>query len=192
MDVFRFDTLNRRLSRRAALGTAFAGVAAGTIHPAVAAPATPGATPAETALAIQVRGHVATPLTLTLADLQALPTETADVTFRLTDGTQAHHRYTGARLWDALQLAKPIVDPAHTESALRLYLVLTARDGYVVVLSLGEVDPEFGGRPDLLAWAEDGQALTGPHAPAMLVPPGDRTEGRYIFGLATIDVRTID
>jgi hypothetical protein len=61
-----------------------------------------------------------------------------------------------------------------------LYVVFTARDGYVVV-SMGEIDPEFRGRPYLLAWEEDGQTPSGGQRPAMLVPPGDHTEEPYIW-----------
>ena len=121
-----------------------------------------------------------------------MPSETVDVTYRLSDGVQVRHAYTGPRLWDVLLLAKPAIDPNRRESALHFYVVLTARDGYVVVLSLGEIDPEFGGQPYLLAWAEDGKPLASDRGPAMLAPPGDATEGRYIYAVATIEIRSVD
>ena len=70
--------------------------------------------------------------------------------------------------------------------------MLTAADGYIVVLSMGEIDPEFGGHPYLLAWDEDGQPLPGERGPAMLVLPSDRSEGRYIWSLVSIDVRRVE
>ena len=53
------------------------------------------------------------------------------------------------------------------------------------------VDPEFGAQPYLLAWDVDGQTLTGEQSPAVLVASGDRTEGRYIHGLVSIEVRSV-
>lgn len=165
--------------------------AIGGLGCAAAQEATPPASPAA-ADTVDVTGEVARPGALTLADLQALPAETVDVSFRLSDGTPVQHTYTGARLWDALQLVQPAIDPALPESSLRLYLVVTAKDGYVVVLSMGEIDPEFGAQPYLLAWEEDGQALTGERSPVTLVVPGDTSEGRYIYGIVSIEVRSID
>ncbi len=153
--------------------------------------ATPPASPAA-AETIQVSGEVASPGTLSLSDLQSLSSETADTTYLMSDGTQVHHTYTGARLWDVLQVAGPNIDPERLETSLHMYVVLTAKDGYTVVLSMGEIDPEFGAQPYLLAWAEDGQPLAGDQGPVMLVVPGDRTEGRYIWGVVSIEVRSVD
>jgi hypothetical protein len=113
------------------------------------------------------------------------------VTYLLDDGSEVTHGYTGARLWDVLQLAKPLIDPEQPDTSLQMYLVLTTSDGYIVVLSLGEIDPEFGGHPYLLAWDEDGQPLSGERGAPMLVPPADRSEGRYIWSLVSIEVRTV-
>jgi hypothetical protein len=187
MDVSGSD----RLTRRTALAGAAALAAVGALGSASASRAGQ-ATPSPTTDAIEVSGDVANPGPLALADIQALPAETVDVTYLMLDGTEVEHSYTGARFWDVLQLTEPLVDPDLPETSLHMYVVLTAKDGYVVVLSLGEIDPEFGGQPYLLAWDEDGQALSGERGPAMLVPPGDRTEGRYIWGLVSIEVRSVD
>lgn len=144
----------------------------------------------ETAGSIEIFGAVGSQLTLSLADIQALPSETVEVDYRADDGTDVHHSYTGVRLWDVMQLVQPAIDPQAPESSLYLYLVLTAKDGYVVVLSMGEIDPEFGGQPILLAWNEDDQALSEEYSPFVLVTPGDQTEGRYIHGIVSIEVRS--
>lgn len=154
--------------------------------------ASPPASPPAAAETIEISGDVANPGALSLADIQALPAETVDVTYQLQAGTDVQHSYTGARLWDVLQLTEPVIDPERPESSLHMYVVLTAKDGYVVVVSMGEIDPEFGGRPYLLAWDEDGQPLSGEQSPAMLVTPGDRTEGRYIWGVISIEVHSVD
>jgi DMSO/TMAO reductase YedYZ molybdopterin-dependent catalytic subunit len=194
MDCAKLDPLTRRLgapvSRRVALGAAGAWLATGTLGNATAARGTP-ASPAP-AWSIEISGEVATPGPLTLADIQALPAETVEVAYRMDDGTEVEHSYTGARYWDVLQLAGPRIEPDMPQSSLRMYLVLTATDGYVVVLSMGEIDPEFGGHPYLLAWAEDGQPLPAERGHLMLVLPGDRSEGRYIWSLVSIEVSSVD
>jgi DMSO/TMAO reductase YedYZ molybdopterin-dependent catalytic subunit len=196
MNASQFDPIARRIgtpvSRRTAMGAAGAWLATGAFGNATAAQGTPASPAPDTGGTIEVSGEVASPGPLTLADIQALPAETVDVTYLMLDGTEVEHSYTGARFWDVLQLAEPLVDPERPETSLHMYVVLTAKDGYVVVLSMGEIDPEFGGHPYLLAWDEDGQAFSGERGPVMLVPPGDRTEGRYIWGVVSIEVRSVD
>ena len=75
---------------------------------------------------------------------------------------------------------------------LQLYLIMTANDGYQVVISGGEIDPNFGNAPMLLAWEQDGTALSAENGPLRLVVPGDLRGGRYVYGIVSIDVRTID
>jgi DMSO/TMAO reductase YedYZ molybdopterin-dependent catalytic subunit len=194
MDRTRTDRIDLplafRLSRRAASAALLATTVTSGLG-RVAARAAPQATPAP-ADTIQVSGQVTNPTEVAVADLQALPAETVDATYRMSDGSEARHTFTGPRLWDALQIAEPMIEPELPESSLRLFVVLTAKDGYVVVLSMGEIDPEFGGQPYLLAWEEDGQPLAGEQGPAMLVTPGDVSEGRFIYGVVSIEVRSID
>lgn len=172
-----------------------AGVAAASLRGltlgASATTATPPASPAADE-AFEITGEVASPGMWTVADLQALPAETVDVSYLTDAGDLVDRQYTGVRFWDVLQQAEPLLDPELPVASLHGYVVLTANDGYVVVVSLGEIDPEFGGQPILLAWEEDGQPLTGERSPVVLVTPGDRSEGRYIHGIVTIEVRTVD
>jgi DMSO/TMAO reductase YedYZ molybdopterin-dependent catalytic subunit len=44
----------------------------------------------------------------------------------------------------------------------------------------------------LLAWAEEGAPLSANEGPLRLVVPGDLRGGRYIYGIVSIDVRSID
>jgi DMSO/TMAO reductase YedYZ molybdopterin-dependent catalytic subunit len=141
---------------------------------------------------IEFRGLFAQPGSLTLADLQALPTETIETPFISDAGDEVQHAYTGVRLWNVLQLAGLTLDTEQPEDSLHKYIVLTAKDGYVVVIALAEIDPSFGARPYLLAWMEDGEMLSGDRNPIRLVVPGDRTEGRNIWGIASIEVRDIN
>src|SRR6188474_2700886 len=116
---------------------------------------------------IKVTGLVEIPGGLSVADLQTLPIETIEATAAV-EGVAQTHTYTGVRLWDILARAKPLIDPNVNGDPLRKYIVLTANDGYEVVISFGEIDPQFGGRAYLLAWEEDGAPLTGAKGPVEL------------------------
>jgi hypothetical protein len=83
-------------------------------------------------------------------------------------------------------------DPATHNPLMRRYLVVTARDGYEIVPSGGELDPNFGNTPVLLAWAEEGAPLSAGEGPLRIVVPGDLRGGRYIYGIVSIDVSSID
>ena len=70
--------------------------------------------------------------------------------------------------------------------------MITANDGYQMVISGGEIDPNFGHEPMLLAWKQDGRPLAGERGPLSLMVPGDMHGGRYVHGIVSIDVRAID
>jgi DMSO/TMAO reductase YedYZ molybdopterin-dependent catalytic subunit len=156
-----------------------------------ASQASPAASPSPEVERIEFRGLFAQEGAMTLADLQDLPTETIETTFISEDGAEVQHTYTGVRLWDVLQQAELIFDAELPEDSLHKYIVLTARDGYVVVIALADIDPSVGARPYLLAWMEDGEMLSEEQGPVRLVAPGDLTEARYIFGIASIEVRDV-
>jgi hypothetical protein len=59
------------------------------------------------------------------------------------------------------------------------------------VLSVGEIQPDLGDAPILLAWEEDGAPLPAEQAPAQLVVPGDGDDSRYIWAITEIDVRSV-
>ena len=140
--------------------------------------------------AIEITGLVDRPGPLTVADLQRLPTETVDVTYESGEGSQAH-TFTGVRLFAVLEQVGLTVGADERNPLLLRYLVLSAKDGYQVVLSGGELDPNFGNAPILLAWEQDEQPLTGEDGPLRLVVPGDKRGGRYVYGIVRIEVLSI-
>ena len=63
---------------------------------------------------------------------------------------------------------------------------ITARDGYVVVLSIGEIAPDFGAKPALLAYRRNDEA---PAAMGFrLVMPADKHGGRYVCDVISIEL----
>lgn len=157
--------------------------------PAVIAQSTPLASPVVSG-AIDVTGLVQRAGQLTVADLQTLQSERVDVTFE-SGGEPQSHTYTGVRLIEVLDYLGLAVDPEARNPLLPMYLVVTANDGYQVVVSGGELDPHFGNVPMLLAWEQDGMPLEGEDGPLRLVVPGDLRGGRYVYGVVSLDVRSV-
>ena len=75
---------------------------------------------------------------------------------------------------------------------LRNWITATGSDGYRVVLSWGEIDPDYANVAVVVAWQEDGVPLGASSAPARLVFPGDKFGGRYAFGLVRVAVDDVD
>ena len=65
-------------------------------------------------------------------------------------------------------------------------------DGYRTVFALGELDPDFGNRPSIVAYAEtlNGvSTLLASDGPFRVTAPGDVKGGRYVSNLVRLDVR---
>ena len=135
--------------------------------------------------ALSVGGLVKSPRNFTRAELQALPWTTADATFDTGHGPR-HGTWLGVSLWTLLDQAGGFGAPA--KEAVRHWLIVTGRDGYTVVLSLGEIDPAFGHAAALVAWSQDGKPLD-PAQGLRLILPGDRRGGRDVRDMVSIEVK---
>ena len=67
--------------------------------------------------------------------------------------------------------------------------VATGNDGYKALVSLGEIDPGFGNKAALVAYAINGELL-GTSGMARLVVPGEIKQSRSVSNLASIEVLT--
>jgi hypothetical protein len=133
---------------------------------------------------LSIEGHVGHPQKFNLETLRKLPAETVQVAFEGERGAQ-NSSFTGVRLWTLLDKAGGIDDPAKG-SELRHVIKVSGRDGYIVMISTGEIAPEFGGRPALIAYQRD-DAMLG-EAGFRLVMPGDKRGGRNVRDVVTIAV----
>jgi DMSO/TMAO reductase YedYZ molybdopterin-dependent catalytic subunit len=138
------------------------------------------ATAADTTLSVE--GHVLHPLKLSAADLKTFPATELDVTFETSHGSE-HGRFTGALLWAVLEQAQ-LADTAGKHPDLHHTLLATATDGYAIAFSFGEIDPDFGNRPIIVAYARDGKPLDG----LRLVVPGDKHGARDVRDVVKIEV----
>jgi hypothetical protein len=90
-----------------------------------------------------VTGDVAAPAIYDLIALQSLPPTTETVTYRAGSGPKTAI-FTGPTAWTLLSTVG-LSSPPVKNGALRQYAVGTGSDGYSAVLSMGELDPSFGG-----------------------------------------------
>jgi hypothetical protein len=139
-----------------------------------------------------VSGAVADPLVITPATLSALNksqimTETATY---LQGTTSVTDTYTGVSLWDLIQDAGLLTNPAIKNDALNFVVVATGSDGYRAVFSLGEIDPAFGNQKDIVAYSDTGGQLGagGSDGALRIVVPGDIAGGRYVSNVTSLQV----
>ena len=68
-------------------------------------------------------------------------------------------------------------------------MVVTGADGYQVALGWGELDPDFGAAPIMLAYLSDGQPMGDKVGMARLVVPDDKRGGRYVSTVKSIEIK---
>jgi hypothetical protein len=122
---------------------------------------------------LMLGGSVATPGNYNLAALQALPSSSVNI---------GGDVYTGVPLWSLLT---PTVS-----NVLSGYVIASGTDGYEVLYSLAELDPNFGAPLDLVPYA-DTQGAFPSDGFARIVIPGDNHQGRYVSNLDSIQVAAV-
>lgn len=133
---------------------------------------------------LAVQGDVASPLSLTSEDLAKMPRATVSVPG--PGGNQI--AYEGVPLREILQKAGAPFGGKLRGKALTTYVLATARDGYQVAFTLGELDPQFGNQTILVADRRDGKPLAEKQGPFRLVCPNDHEGARSVRMLETLHV----
>lgn len=133
---------------------------------------------------VALTGKVKQPGPFDLAQLQALPKDEQQVLYQTDHGPQ-QARFTGVLLWTLLDAAGGL-DDGDKSAALHHTLKITAQDGYFAILSTGEIAPDLGGKPALIAYQRGDEA---PGAGGLrLVMPGDKHGARNVRDVVAIDV----
>ena len=122
--------------------------------------------------------------TVDLAELEHLPAIEERISFVTGHGGE-ESTYTGALLWSVLDHAGML--DGNPRARVHETVAVTGRDGYVAVLALAEIDPEFEGKQVLLAYRRDGQPIAGNEV--RLVVPGDKRGGRSVRDVVRIEIR---
>jgi DMSO/TMAO reductase YedYZ molybdopterin-dependent catalytic subunit len=142
-----------------------------------------GALFAQSEAKLSVSGDVSTPLTISATDLGTMPRETIE----LKDDDGANFKYEGVPIQEVLKKAG-IPMGAIRGKNLAAYILASAKDGYQVVFSLGELDPTFGNEKVLIVDKRDGKPLFGYQGPLRLVVAGDKAGARDVRMLEKIEV----
>ncbi|MFC8829332.1 molybdopterin-dependent oxidoreductase [Streptomyces sp. NPDC057137] len=145
----------------------------------------PGGPPSVRTGAFALLGEVGCPGTLTVADLrEGWEQHRADVVFECASSGPRHHTFEGPLLREVVADARPDFDVRRRRDRSRFLLAVTGGDGHHTVLSWGEIDPDFGAVPALLATTLDGVALD--LVGSQLVVPTDRCGARYISAITSV------
>ena len=125
-------------------------------------------------------------ITLSLADLQAMP----QTTVKVHNGhTNADETYSGPRLSEVLAKVGLSLTPKNEHDFLRMYIVARGTDGYYVLYSGAEVEPGLHKAEVIVAIAQDGQPLTRTGA-FQLIDSLDVKPARWVRNLSKISVTT--
>jgi DMSO/TMAO reductase YedYZ molybdopterin-dependent catalytic subunit len=131
-----------------------------------------------------VTGDVAAPLTLNASDLAKMPREHVD----LAVPGGAESTYEGVALQEVLKKAGIGFGTQMRGKALSGYVLAEGSDGYAVVFSLGELDPDLGALHVIVADTRDGKPLAADQGPIRLVLPADKEGARSVRMLNKLEV----
>jgi hypothetical protein len=89
---------------------------------------------------------------------------------------------------DILRSARAPSGPSLREESLTTHISADARDGYQVIFSSAETDPEFTADLILIAFQRDGKKLPETNGPFRIIAPKDKKHTRWIRQLTSIRV----
>jgi DMSO/TMAO reductase YedYZ molybdopterin-dependent catalytic subunit len=133
--------------------------------------------------ALTITGDVSTPLTLSLADLKAMPrtTVTADEQGRPV-------KYEGVLVSELLTRAGAPMGRGMGGNGLSAYVRAIAGDDYEVLFSLGELDAGLTSNDIIVADTADGKPLFDYQGPLRIIAPHDKRGARSVRMLLRLDV----
>ena len=139
---------------------------------------------AQNTATLSISGEVTTPLELKLADL----TSFEQVSHKVKDRDGKEHEFSGVALIEILEKAGVTTGSKLRGENLAKYVLISAADGYEVVYSLAEIDPDFTDQVILLATAKDGQPLENGEGKFRIITPNDKKPARWIREVRSIKV----
>jgi len=135
-------------------------------------------------LALEVEGGAQK--IISQSEFQKMPHQTLTVT---NPHTKEEEKYEGVPLRALLdQVGVPAAEKL-LGPEMRYYIVVSAKDGYEVVLALEEIDPMFQQNQVLVVDTLDGKPLDDRHGPLQLVVPEDQRPARWVRMISKISVR---
>jgi len=135
--------------------------------------------------ALTISGDVPQSLSLSLADLAALPRKTLRVS---NQHSGKQETYEGVALAELFKRAGVPQGEQLRGPDLAAYVRAEGADGYVVTFGLAELDSSFQDSEVLVADTLDGQPLGDKVGPLRLIVPQDKRPGRWVRMLRSISV----
>lgn len=135
---------------------------------------------------IEIVGEMVATGTMTWGELSRLPVVEQEVRYQTSKGEESG-RYKGPLLWSILEVRGMTDLPGHN-AQLKHSFAVEGRDGYRIVFSVGEIDPDFGNAPIQIATERDGKPIVETEG-YRLVVPGDKRGARYVRDVVKIEVR---
>ena len=133
-------------------------------------------------------GRVQFPKTFDLDTLSQEPLTTVQDFFLTGQGTDSG-TFTGVLLWDLIQEAQVITDPAQKNDLFRKAVLITGSDCYETVYAMGELAPQLGGTHQVIvAFKRDDQLLEDREGMARIISPGDKAGARRVMNIVRIRV----
>ena len=134
---------------------------------------------------LKIGGAVTTPLTLTVADLKAMPRTTIRA---VNSHEKKAEIYEGVLLEELLRKAGAPHGEQLRGQLMTTYVIAEAEDGYRVVFSLAELDSGFLDSEVLVADTADGAPIGPKLGPFRLVAPHEKRPARWVRMLKSITV----
>ena len=143
----------------------------------------PAAAPAQ--LRLSAPSHE--PIVLSQTELKSLPHITLTIENTHTNEKEI---YSGVRLADLFTKLGAPLGKDFRGKAMLTYIKASAPDGYAVVFSLAEVDPEFHSGEIIVADQMNGQPLDTRSGPLKLVASEDKRPARWVRNVSTLELKT--
>lgn len=134
---------------------------------------------------ITIEGEILKPMKLSVKDLEKFPV--TEIKAKDRDGKE--HTFKGTLLSVVLDSAGVTLGKQLRGENLAKYVLIKAADGYEVIFSLPEIDPEFTSQTVLLATSVDGRSLPKGEGPFRIVAPQDKKHARWIREIVSIKVK---
>jgi DMSO/TMAO reductase YedYZ molybdopterin-dependent catalytic subunit len=138
---------------------------------------------------VDLRGDLPNPRRLNASELHKLPR----LEVRTTDPHDPSKEivYSGTPLTEVLKAGGLLVDSgmAAIRDTITMTVLVEATDGYRVVFSLAELNPELTDRVIVLADAKDGQPLPPREGPFRIIVPGEKRPARWVRQVKALTVR---
>jgi len=138
----------------------------------------------KTEASVKISGELAKPFVLTLADLSKMPR----IDVMRKDRDNKEHQYSGVLLSSLLTQGGATMGKDLRGENLTKYVMVEASDGYQIIFSLAELDPEFSDQKIILADTIDKNPLPVADGPFRIIVQNDKKPARCIKQVTNIKI----